>query len=107
MTQGHMSVAGVVPLPDQLRIPTTAIGGLTYERTTDAARVAVSAGAYVNPAGLVKAPGLLDEPSPLGVFGGVRVETGRVNLGLDAVVDLDTAGKPIGGGGRFMLGVRF
>jgi single-stranded DNA-binding protein len=53
--KGSTTVYGV-PIPKSNAIPTTAIGGVTLRFETDTAKVNMTSGAYVNPAGLMKEP---------------------------------------------------
>ncbi len=104
--QGTMSLAGV-PLPSEMRIPTTGVAGLQYERETGGGTLGLTVGGFVNPAGLAPESSPIRDAVPGGVFGGVRWSSDDVSVGLDAVGDMDRGGSITGGGVRFTLGVRF
>ena len=105
-TQGSASFAGI-PLPNEMRIGTTAIGGLSFERNDGPSRLSVDVGAFVNPGGFAPASSPIGDDTPYGAFGGVRYKHGdRFHTSLDALIDMPD-GKPQFGGIRFTLGVNF
>ena len=89
-TQGQTTLAGV-PLPREIRRPTTAVAGLSYRSHGENQRLDLTAGGYVNPAAL--APEALSEPSAYGLYAGMYYRNGRWQTGLSASTSLD-APKP-------------
>ena len=89
--QGRASVLHI-PLKDHFQIPTTAVAALRLDGNGPHARVTATAGAFLNPAGLVPAGLPLYDANLGGAFAGLGVRTKNVDALLDATADLDRAG---------------
>jgi hypothetical protein len=90
--RGHPSFAGV-PVPDEGYLPTTLVGGYSYGLTTPRGELSATAGAFANPAGLVKAPkGLWNEPVEFGPFVQLGYATDKARVSLGAALDMKKHG---------------
>ncbi|MFN8674251.1 MAG: hypothetical protein U0457_19480 [Candidatus Sericytochromatia bacterium] len=88
--QGTTSVYNV-PLPKDISLPTTVMGGLMFRRENDTSRLSATVGGYVNPVGLLpKDPSIpLRDNTMYGGFAGVAYKTGNTQFSLDALVDVN------------------
>ncbi len=107
LEQGRAKLLGV-PLPQKMKVPGTAVGGLSLDVSKKHTTVGATVGAFVNVGGVLPSAIPFRESVPYGGFAGLRVEhRGRVFGAADAVVDIDGAGQPTLSGARMFLGVRF
>lgn len=105
-TQGTASFAGI-PLPNEVKLGTTGVAGLSFERNQGPSRLSLDVGAFVNPVGMLPESLPLKEDVPYGAFGGLRYSHGDdFHAGVDALIDVPD-GKPQLGGVRLTIGVRF
>ncbi|MFN4150246.1 MAG: hypothetical protein ACK4IX_04830, partial [Candidatus Sericytochromatia bacterium] len=88
--QGTTSIYNV-PLPKNIDMPTTVMGGLMFRRENEHSRLGATLGAYVNPVGLVPENSSipLRDNTMYGAFAGVSYKTGDLQFSLDALADVN------------------